>query len=94
MITRVRTKTVIFTRPFVLNEADGEQPAGIYTVETEEQSLDGHSMSVFRHMSTTIYCYHSKAKGGGSIRSLSVDPSELAAAQARDALPPACRSCG
>jgi hypothetical protein len=92
MITRVRTKTVIFSRPFVLNDANGEQPAGIYTVETEEQSLDGHSMSVFRRVSTTIYCYHLKPKGGGSLRPLSVDPSELAAAQARDALPPAGRS--
>ena len=40
MTTRVTTKTGVFSRPFVLNEADGEQQPGIYTVETEEEPLD------------------------------------------------------
>jgi len=88
MITRVTTKTVIFSRPFVLNEADGEQPPGIYTVETEEESLDIHSGSAFRRVSTTMYRYDPKAKGRVR-RFLAVDLAELDAAQARDASPPA-----
>ena len=86
MTTRVTTRTIVFSRPFFLNDADGEQPPGIYTVETEEESLDVYSISAFRRVSTTMYRYDLKAKGG-FIRFLAVDPSELDAAQARDALP-------
>ena len=45
MTTRITTKTVVFSRPFILNEGQGEQPAGIYTVETEEEPLDVMTMS-------------------------------------------------
>jgi len=40
MTTRITTKTVVFSRAFVLNEADGEQQPGVYTVETEEEELE------------------------------------------------------
>jgi hypothetical protein len=87
-MTRVTTKTVIIPRSFILDESDGEQPPGIYTVETEEESLDGHSISAYRRISTTLYRYDLKAKGR-FIRFLDVDPEEIDAAQARSGLPPA-----
>ena len=36
---RTTTKMVTFARPFVLKGTDGPQPAGTYTVETEEEEL-------------------------------------------------------
>ena len=88
-MTRVTTKIVIIPRSFILNETDGEQPPGIYTVETEEASLDGHSISAFRRVSTTLSRYDLKAKSKGSfIQFIGVDPAEIDAAQTRSSLPP------
>lgn len=39
MTTRVTRKSVTFVRPFVLNELDGEHPAGTYIVETKKRCL-------------------------------------------------------
>ena len=66
--TRVTNKTVVFSRPFVLNEADGEQPPGIYTVETEEERLDVMSISAYRRVSTVMNHYNQYA-GGGFVQS-------------------------
>jgi hypothetical protein len=85
--TRVTNKTVVFSRPFVLNEADGEQPPGIYTVETEEERLDVMSISAYRRVSTVMNHYNQYA-GGGFVRFVAIDPAELDAALARDAMPP------
>jgi hypothetical protein len=87
MTVRVTTKTVVFSRAFVLNEADGEQPPGIYTVETEEEPLDLMSISAYRRVSTVMYRYDLRASGG-LIRFIAIDPAELDAALARDATPP------
>jgi len=87
MTTRVTTKTVVFSRPFVLNEADGEQPPGIYTVETEEEPLDVMSISAYRRVSTVMYRCNLHAFGG-FVRFDPIDPAELDAALARDAIPP------
>ena len=37
MNRRTRRETVTFARPFSLRGIDGVQPAGTYTVETEEE---------------------------------------------------------
>ena len=76
MTTRTTSKTVIFAQPFVLNEGDGEQLPGIYTVETEEESLDLVSVTATRRISTVM---HGHASGY-----VDVDPNALAAALARD----------
>jgi len=80
MTTRMTSKTVIFSQPFVVNERDGEQLPGIYTVETEEESLDLVSISAYRRISTVMHCYTSN----GATRYMDVDPNALAAALARD----------
>ena len=87
MTARVTTKTVVFSRAFVLNEADGEHPPGIYTVETEEEPLDAMSISAYRRISTVMYRYDLHVSGG-LIRSIAINPAELDGALARDAVPP------
>jgi len=87
MTTRITTKTVVFSRAFVLNEADGEQQPGVYTVETVEEPLDVMSISVYRRVSTVMNRYDLYAPGG-FVRFVAIDPAELDAALARDAMRP------
>jgi hypothetical protein len=86
MTTRVTTKTVVFSRAFVLNEADGEQPPGIYTVQTEEEPLDVMTMTAYRRVATVMNRYDAHGPGG-FVRFVTIDPAELDAALARDAIP-------
>ena len=86
MTTRVTTKTVVFSRPFILNEADSEQQPGIYTVETEEEPLDVITIAAYRRLSTVMNRYDLHGPGGFT-RFITIDPAELDAALARDALP-------
>ena len=79
-MTRTTSKTVIFAQPFVVNEADGEQLPGVYTVETQEVSLDFTSFHAYRRVSMVMHCHDSN----GIRRYMRVDPSALAAALARD----------
>jgi len=81
LTTRVTTKAVIFAHSFVVDELDGEQPPGIYTVETEEELLETVSFPAYRRVSTIIYCHG----GNGVTRFATIDPATLAAALARDA---------
>ena len=84
MTTRVTTKTVVFSRAFILNEADGEQPPGVYTVETEEEPLDVVSISAYRRVSTVMHRCNVRPTGG-FIRFVSINPAELDNALAREA---------
>lgn len=86
MTTRVTTKTVVFSRPFALNEADGEQQPGIYMVETEEEPLDVMTIPAYRRVSTVMNRYDLHGPGG-YVRFVTIDPVELDAALARDAMP-------
>jgi hypothetical protein len=81
MTTRVTSKTVIFARPFLLDGTDGEQPPGIYTIDTEEELLESVSFPAYRRVSTVIHC-HAPA---GITRFARVDPAALDAALAQDA---------
>ena len=87
MTTRFTTKTVVFSRAFVLNETDGEQQPGIYTVETEEEELDVLSISAYRRVSTVMTRYDPQGRRG-LVRFVTIDPVELEAALARDTMPP------
>ncbi|MCB4823590.1 hypothetical protein [Roseicella aerolata] len=84
MPTRTQTSTVVFRRPFSMKSAGGPQPAGTYTVETEEEMLEGLSFPAYRRVSTTIT---RQANGAGAlVQVLAVDPRELEEAQAADRL--------
>jgi hypothetical protein len=85
MTIRTSTETVTFTRPFVLSGVEGVQPAGIYTVETNEELLRT-SFAAFREISTLIRL---PARPGSTVSAQVVDTeaAEVSAALARDARP-------
>ena len=78
--TRVTYRTVVFRRPFLLDEADGEQPPGAYTIETEEELLESVSFPAYRRISMTMHCH----APGGITRFVTVDAAVLDAALAQD----------
>jgi hypothetical protein len=84
MKMRTNHKTVTFTQPFSLSGIDGVQAAGTYTVETNEEPLQGVSFPAYRHMETLIFL---PSRPGGALaqRVVNIDPLELEAAQKKDA---------
>jgi hypothetical protein len=84
MTVRTTRTTVTFTRPFALGGIDGVQPAGTYTVETDEELLLGLSLPACRRVAT-LMVLPSQPGGAVSGRVAAIDPSELEAARARDA---------
>ncbi len=48
MTVRTTSKTVTFTHPFNLSGMDKAQPAGTYTVETDEELLQTLSLPAYR----------------------------------------------
>ena len=84
MTMRTSHKTVTFTQPFSLSGIDEVQAAGTYTVETNEEPLQGVSFPAYRRMETLIFL---PSRPGGAIvqRVVNIDPVELEAAQKRDA---------
>ena len=72
-----------FSRPFTLGGFDAELPAGAYSVETDEEPIEGISFVAYRRALTLI---HLPAKSGnpGLTRTLTIDPNELEAALKRD----------
>jgi len=87
MPERTTRSSVTFLHPFALAGVDGVQPAGTYSIETVEETLDNLSFVAYRRVSTTIVlpCV------GAPLRQkqvVTVDPRDLEAALARDAGPP------
>jgi hypothetical protein len=84
MTVRTSRKSVTFTRPFSLSGIDEVQPAGTYTVETDEELLPGLSFPAYRRIATLIFL---RSRRGRPIveEVANVDPLELQAAQERDA---------
>ena len=85
MTMRTSQKTVTFRRPFSLSGMDRVQPAGSYTVETNEELLEGVSFPVWRR-TATVLLLRPQAGAAGPGEDLEIDPLELAAAQEGDAL--------
>ncbi len=85
MTMRTSRKTGTFRRPFSLSGMDQPQPAGNYTVETNEELLESLSFPAWRRTATVILL-RSQAGGAGLRQDLDIDPRELEAAQEKDAL--------
>ncbi len=85
MTERVTHSAVTFLHAFTLRDLDGLQPPGMYLIETVEEPLDTLSFLAYRCVSTTITL---PAVGAAGLRRqvVTVDPAELRAALARDAL--------
>jgi hypothetical protein len=73
------SKTVTFTRPFVLTGFEQIEPAGSYLVETEEEQLDGISQSAWRRMATVMHITHD-----GVTQYVKIDTADLDKALSRD----------
>ena len=86
MKTRTSEKTVTFRRPFVLAGLDEVLPAGDYSVETEEELVDGISYVAYRRTETVLRL-HVKSGPSHLTRAMTIDPVELEAALERDAKP-------
>jgi len=78
--TRVTSATVTFVRPFILDGFDELQPAGSYTVDTEEELLDTLSLSSWKRISTVM-----RLTRQGGIEHMPIDPEQLNEALRRDA---------
>ena len=81
---RTTLTTITFLRPFSLADIDGVQPAGSYTVETMDTTLDHLSFIAYRRVSTSIML---PAVGAAARQRqlIFIDPLELEAALKRDA---------
>ena len=90
MTARTRSETLTFHRPFVLTGIDGVQPAGRYTVETDEELLPTMSSTAYRRLATWFRLPALASEGRpapGLTQAVPVDPIELSAVLARDAMP-------
>jgi hypothetical protein len=81
---RTTLTNITFLRPFLLTDIDGVQPAGTYTVETIDTTLDNLSFIAYRRVSTSIML---PAVGvvARQRQVIFIDPLELEAAVKRDA---------
>jgi hypothetical protein len=82
MATRTQRKVIVFHRPFVLKGIDRGLPPGRYETVTDEELIEGLSFPVYRRVSTVIFV---PAHQASSIEMVTIDPSDLQAAQERDA---------
>lgn len=72
MSLRTTSKTVTFARSFSLDGLDETQPAGSYTVQTDEEPIEGLSFLAYRRVATVIFLPLRPTVGQGpSKRSLS-----------------------
>jgi hypothetical protein len=83
---RTTSRTVTFVHPFSLSGTDEAQPAGTYTVETDQELLQPSSLPAYRRISTLIRL-SARTTGAVLTQIVETNPVELAAALARDAQP-------
>jgi hypothetical protein len=83
MTTRTTRTTMTFNNPFFLVRSDELYPAGIYCVETDEESLEEISFPVYRRILTVIHL-HAQQAFPGTTQTMTIDPTELDAALERD----------
>ncbi|UCH75037.1 MAG: hypothetical protein JSU82_04100, partial [Rhodospirillales bacterium] len=76
MTVRTHYTTVTFRRPFRLGGLDEMLPAGAYSLETDEELLEGISFPAYRRILTLMHL-HPEPRHPGVERFLKVDPKEL-----------------
>jgi hypothetical protein len=86
MTLRIRSATLTFAYPFGLAGLEQMQPAGDYTVQTDDEQIEGISFLAYRRLATVILL-PLPGRGAGSFQAIPVSPQELEAAQARDREP-------
>ena len=83
MTLRTHRETLTFVHPFTLSGVEDVQAPGIYTVQTDEELIEGLSFLAYRRVATVIFL-PLRHGGPGSLQAITVDPRELAEALARD----------
>ena len=83
MTLRTHRETLTFAHPFTLSGVEDVQAPGTYTVQTDEELLEGLSFLAYRRVATVIFV-PLRHGGPGSLQAITVDPRELADALARD----------
>ncbi len=83
-MTRTRSKLVVFNHPFELRGVDRPLPAGEYKVVTDEELIEELSFPVYRRLATMIFVPGDSGHAS-SVEMVTIDPSDLQAAQERDA---------
>jgi hypothetical protein len=76
---RATSQTVTFRRPFMVSGVDGYQPTGTYTVETDEELIEGLSFSAYRRTSKRI-CLPPTPLRPEITETATIDPDEVDAA--------------
>lgn len=84
-MTRTRTESVTFKRPFRLSKVDGLLPPGTYVVETDEECLEGASFPLFRRVRTQFHLPVDLGQPGPR-RTAVIDPHDIQAALESDAV--------
>jgi hypothetical protein len=82
MAIRTTPSSVTFTSPFRLKGFSKTEPPGTYRVETDEEIIEGNERTVYRRVATLLFLV-----GGGTTRTVTVDPVELDAAVKKDREP-------
>ena len=75
---RTTREPVTFAHDYLLDGAEGVQPAGTYDVEVDEELIEGVSFLAYRRVATTIYLPLG-SEAVGSHQAVRVDPGELEA---------------
>lgn len=83
MTIRTSTKTVTFNKPFRLDCLNERLPPGSYSVETDEELIEGVSPPAYRWILTIIHL-DGRAGRRTEKRALTIDPTDLEAALRRD----------
>lgn len=83
MPTRTRHSTVQFSRPFVLRGIDGIQPPGDYTIDEDEELVDGISWLAYRRVATFIHL-PATAPNTRTSHLIAIDHAELETALQQD----------
>ena len=55
MTIRTTRKSVTFGHPFCLSAIDAVQPSGTYTIDTDEELIDGLSFLAYRRIATLLH---------------------------------------
>ncbi|MFL4968792.1 MAG: hypothetical protein ACJ8EU_08710 [Xanthobacteraceae bacterium] len=83
MTTRTTRKSITFKRLFSLSAVDKVLPSGTYTVDTDEELIDGLSFLAYRRIATLLHL-PSMSSRVGVTEIVAINPLELEAALKRD----------
>ena len=79
MTTRTTQRFVTFKQPFALDVIEGLIPAGVYLIETDEESIDAASRLAWRKVATTIHVH-----ANGAVQAVPITSAQLDALLSRD----------